>query len=105
MGPRDHCSRVQHLLELRACMKTKKFNYDLPKHLIAQYPTKNRTDSRLLVALDCVKHEKFKSIVNYFNAGDLLVLNHTITICLTIILANILTPQQHIGTIYLYGFL
>jgi len=77
MGPRDHCSRVQHLLELRACMKTKKFNYDLPKHLIAQYPTKNRTDSRLLVALDCVKHEKFKSIVNYFNAGDLLVLNHT----------------------------
>ena len=30
-------------------MKTSDFNYDLPEDLIAKYPPKDRTDSRLLV--------------------------------------------------------
>ncbi len=43
-------------------MKTEKFNYDLPEHLIAQYPSELRTDSKLLVALESIKHEVFKDI-------------------------------------------
>ena len=75
MGHGGHCSRVQHLLELAPRMKTEKFNYTLPKNLIAQYPAENRTDSRLLVALDSIEHKNFCDIGNYFNSGDLLVLN------------------------------
>ena len=56
-------------------MKTERFNYILPEHLIAQYPTENRTDSRLLVALDSIEHKTFEDIGNYLNNGDLLVLN------------------------------
>ena len=75
MGHGGHCSRVQHLLELSPRMKTERFNYILPEHLIAQYPTENRTDSRLLVALDSIEHKTFEDIGNYLNNGDLLVLN------------------------------
>ena len=58
-------------------MKTDKFNYTLPEHFIAQYPLKNRTDSRLLVAIESTKHEVFKDIGTHFCKGDLLVLNKT----------------------------
>ena len=58
-------------------MKTDKFNYNLPEHLIAQYPPKNRTDSRLLVAIESIHHEVFKNIGSHFCSGDLLVINQT----------------------------
>ena len=58
-------------------MKTEKFNYDLPEHLIAQYPSSQRTDSKLLVALESIQHQVFKDVGNYFNKGDLLILNKT----------------------------
>ena len=58
-------------------MKTDKFNYDLPEHLIAQYPASQRTDSKLLVAIKSIQHEIFKDIGNHFNEGDLLILNKT----------------------------
>ena len=58
-------------------MKTDKFNYNLPEHLIAQYPAEKRTDSRLLVAIESIQHEIFKDIRNHFNKGDLLILNKT----------------------------
>ena len=58
-------------------MKTEKFNYDLPEHLIAQYPPLKRTDSKLLVALESIQHEIFKDIGNHITRGDLLVLNKT----------------------------
>lgn len=61
-------------------MKTKDFYYNLPQELIAQHPLKQRESSRLLV-LDKetgeIKHKIFKNIVNYFEEGDLLVLNDT----------------------------
>ena len=43
-------------------MKTEKFNYDLPEHLIAQYPSIQRADSKLLVALESIQHQVFKDI-------------------------------------------
>lgn len=58
-------------------MKTEKFNYTLPEHLIAQYPALQRTDSRLMVALKSIEHKAFRDIINYFNDGDLLILNKT----------------------------
>ena len=58
-------------------MKTEKFNYDLPEHLIAQYPSLKRTDSKLLIAIDSIQHQFFKDIENYLNKGDLLILNQT----------------------------
>ncbi len=58
-------------------MKTEKFNYDLPEHLIAQYPSLKRTDSKLLIALESIQHQFFKDIEKYLNKGDLLILNQT----------------------------
>ena len=58
-------------------MKTEKFNYDLPEHLIAQYPSIQRADSKLLVALESIQHQVFKDIENYLDKGDLLILNNT----------------------------
>jgi S-adenosylmethionine:tRNA ribosyltransferase-isomerase len=58
-------------------MKTEKFNYDLPEHLIAQYPTSKRTDSKLLVAIESIQHQVFTDIEKHLNKGDLLILNKT----------------------------
>ena len=58
-------------------MKTENFNYDLPEHLIAQYPSIQRADSKLLVALESIQHQVFKDIENYLDKGDLLILNKT----------------------------
>jgi len=56
------------------------FNFELPKELIAQHPTKNRTNSRLL-SLNKVSGEvqdlQFPEVVNFLNPGDLLVFNNT----------------------------
>ena len=58
-------------------MKTSDFNYDLPEELIANYPLDNRSSSRLLVYTNEIEHKTFKDVLNYFKAGDLLVLNNT----------------------------
>ena len=58
-------------------MKTSDFNYDLPEKLIANYPLNERSSSRLLVYSDQVDHRKFRDVINYFEEGDLLVVNNT----------------------------
>ena len=58
-------------------MKTSDFNYDLPEELIANYPLDNRCSSRLLVYTNEIEHKTFKDVLNYFEAGDLLVVNNT----------------------------
>ena len=58
-------------------MKTSDFNYDLPEKLIANYPLGERSSSRLLVYSDQVDHRKFRDVINYFEEGDLLVVNNT----------------------------
>lgn len=56
------------------------YTYSLPSSQIAQYPTDRRENSRLLV-LDCrrdrISDLKFTDIVDFFNPGDLLVVNDT----------------------------
>ena len=61
-------------------MDINEFDYNLPEELIAQVPIKNRELSRLLI-MDRksgeLKDEVFKNIIDYFNPGDVLVLNDT----------------------------
>jgi len=61
-------------------MKLSMFKFNLPKELIAEHPAKNREDARLMVverATGKITHKKFKDIINYFDDGDVLVLNDT----------------------------
>ena len=58
-------------------MKTSDFNYHLPEKLIANYPLNSRSSSRLLVQSKTIEHLLFKDIINFFQQGDLLVLNNT----------------------------
>ena len=58
-------------------MKTSDFNYELPEELIANYPLDQRSSSRLLVYSDQIEHKSFKDVLNYFEEGDLLVVNNT----------------------------
>ncbi len=61
-------------------MKLSAFRFELPKELIAKYPTENRDDSRLMV-LDrkkkTIEHKVFKDVVDYFEEGDILTVNDT----------------------------
>ena len=61
-------------------MKTELFDYQLPEELIAQRPAEKRDHSRMLV-LDRVSGacqiRDFSNIVEYLEAGDLLVSNNT----------------------------
>jgi len=59
-------------------MKLSDFDYNLPKELIAQSPAKPRTHSRLMVLhYDKIEHKKFYELLDYFKAGDVLVMNET----------------------------
>ena len=58
-------------------MKTSDFNYYLPEELIANYPLDNRSSSRLLVFAKEIEHKIFKDVLDYFEEGDLLVVNNT----------------------------
>lgn len=60
-------------------MKLSDFYFDLPRHLIAQYPPAQRTDSRLLVvdASGQCADKQFPDIFNEIESGDLLVMNDT----------------------------
>lgn len=55
------------------------FNYHLPEELIAQTPSTDRTDSRLLhLCSNGVIHDKkFNDLINLINKNDLLVFNNT----------------------------
>ena len=61
-------------------MRKEDFNFDLPEELIAQDPLEDRSSSRLLV-LDKetgkTEHHVFREIIDYFEAGDCLVINDT----------------------------
>ncbi len=56
------------------------FDFNLPEELIAQVPSRNRDESRLLVlnrADNSIKTKSFKDIISYFQKGDCLVVNNT----------------------------
>ena len=61
-------------------MKLSNFIYELPKDLLAEYPSDQRDESKLMV-LDRknqkIEHKTFKDLIDYFNDGDVFVLNNT----------------------------
>ena len=61
-------------------MELKHFFYDIPRSLIAAYPSRERQESRLLVLerkTGEIIHSVFSEVKNFLDPGDLLVLNDT----------------------------
>ena len=61
-------------------MKLSQFNFNLPKELLAEYPAEHRDESRLMVLNrkeQTIEHKLFKDLIDYFEEGDLMVLNDT----------------------------
>jgi S-adenosylmethionine:tRNA ribosyltransferase-isomerase len=61
-------------------MKLSQFKFDLPLNLIAQYPTKQREDSRMMVVhrkTGKMEDKHFRDILEYFDDKDVFVVNNT----------------------------
>lgn len=61
-------------------MKLSEFSFDLPQELIAEYPSENRDEARLMVVhrkSGKIEHKLFKDLVNYFSDGDVMIRNNT----------------------------
>ena len=61
-------------------MKLSHFNFDLPSELLAEHPAENRDESRLMVLdrkTQTIEHKLFRDIVDYFDEGDVMILNNT----------------------------
>jgi S-adenosylmethionine:tRNA ribosyltransferase-isomerase len=61
-------------------MKLSQFKFHLPSELIVDNPPDNRDESRLIVLNrkdKSIQHRTFKDILDYFNDGDVFVINNT----------------------------
>lgn len=61
-------------------MKLSQFKFKLPEELIAQYPVENRDECRMMVVnakTGEISHHIFKDLINFFDEGDVMVLNDT----------------------------
>ncbi|MFN6945269.1 MAG: S-adenosylmethionine:tRNA ribosyltransferase-isomerase, partial [Cytophagaceae bacterium] len=61
-------------------MKLSEFRFTLPPELLALYPSENRDEARMMVldrAKGTIEHKVFKDIINYFDDGDMMVVNNT----------------------------
>lgn len=61
-------------------MKLSKFKFKLPEELMAQYPTYNRDESRLMVVnrnTKTIEHKLFKDLAGYFDENDVFIFNDT----------------------------
>jgi len=61
-------------------MKLSNFNFNLPKELLAEHPAENRDESKLMVInrkTKTIEHRLFKDVIEYFEEGDVMVLNNT----------------------------
>ena len=61
-------------------MKLSKFRYKLPPELIAQHPSANRDECRLMVVdrkTGTIEHKVFKDVIDYFDEKDVFVFNDT----------------------------
>lgn len=61
-------------------MKLSHFSFNLPEDLLAEHPAEHRDESRLMVlnrAEQTIEHKMFKDIIDYFDEGDVMILNNT----------------------------
>ncbi|TXD54018.1 MULTISPECIES: tRNA preQ1(34) S-adenosylmethionine ribosyltransferase-isomerase QueA [unclassified Polaribacter] len=61
-------------------MKLSQFDFELPEELLATYPAEHRDESRLMVLNrkdQTIEHKTFKDVIDYFEEGDVMMLNNT----------------------------
>lgn len=61
-------------------MKLSHFKFDLPEELLAEFPSENRDEARLMVVhrdTGEIEHRLFKDVIEYFDEGDVMILNNT----------------------------
>src|SRR5690554_208782 len=61
-------------------MKLSNFNFTLAPELLAEFPSENRDEARLMVVhrkTGEIEHKLFKDVIDYFEEGDVMVLNNT----------------------------
>jgi len=61
-------------------MKLSKFKFTLPEELLAERPADEREEARLMVVhrdTGEIEHKQFKDVLDYFDDGDLMVMNDT----------------------------
>lgn len=61
-------------------MKLSHFKFNLPKELIAEKPTENRDEARMMVLhrdTQTIEHRQFKDLIDYVDSEDVVVANNT----------------------------
>ncbi|WP_333599834.1 tRNA preQ1(34) S-adenosylmethionine ribosyltransferase-isomerase QueA [Flavobacterium sp.] len=61
-------------------MKLSHFQFNLPAELLAEFPAENRDEARLMVVNrkeKTIEHKLFRDIIDYFDDGDVMILNNT----------------------------
>ncbi|MEL6670686.1 MAG: tRNA preQ1(34) S-adenosylmethionine ribosyltransferase-isomerase QueA [Bacteroidota bacterium] len=61
-------------------MKLSAFNFEIPEELMALHPAESRDEARMMVAhrdTGEIEHRGFRDILEYFDEGDVIVLNDT----------------------------
>lgn len=61
-------------------MKLSQFKFKMPLELIAERPTENRDESRLMVLnrkTKTIEHRMFRDVLEYFDDGDTFIINNT----------------------------
>lgn len=61
-------------------MKTSDFDFNLPEELLAEHPSENRDEARLMVVhrdTGEIEHRLFKDVIDYFDEGDVMIRNNT----------------------------
>lgn len=61
-------------------MKLSQYKYNLPEELIAKFPADKRDESKLMVvnrSTGKIEHKVFRDIIDYFEEGDVFVVNNT----------------------------
>jgi S-adenosylmethionine:tRNA ribosyltransferase-isomerase len=61
-------------------MKLSHFSFDLPDELLAEHPAEHRDEARLMVLnreKQTIEHKLFKDVIDYFDEGDVMILNNT----------------------------
>ena len=68
-------------------LKLSHFDFNLPQELLATEPIINRDDSKMMVVhkdSGKIEHRMFKDILDYFEEDDVLILNNTKVIGLSL---------------------
>lgn len=61
-------------------MKLSQFKFNFNENLLATHPAKNREDARLMLIhrkSGKIEHKHFRDVLNYFDDGDVMILNNT----------------------------